>query len=202
MTEVIITSGANGGLNAFILAIVNDGDEVVLFEPTYPLYLDHVRMANGVIKPVPLEYKDNEWKYDPEVLRKTFSDKTKLFIFNNPNNPAGKRFSREEIEEISKILEEFPHVFVISDEVYDFLTFDDKEHLHFASFRNNYEKTLTLFSGGKLLNCTGWKIGWGIGPAKLVRFGGVLANAIFYCCNSPGQVAFARSLDKAWNCEY
>lgn len=95
-------------------------------------------------------------------MRNTLSSKTKLFLFNNPNNPTGKCFTREELQTITDILAEFPHVFILSDEVYDFLTFDNKEHILIANLGNNYEKTISLFSGGKLFNCTGWKVGWAI----------------------------------------
>ena len=128
------------------------------------MYFDHARMRDAIIKPVPLEFNGTTWTFNPETLRQTLSSKTKLLIFNNPNNPTGKCFTREELETITKILEEFPHVFVLSDEVYDFLTFDKREHILFATLGNNYEKTISLFSGGKLFNCTGWKVGWAIGP--------------------------------------
>jgi aspartate/methionine/tyrosine aminotransferase len=132
MTEVIITMGALGGIMSFIMAFVNEGDEVCLFEPTYPLYLDHIRICGGKVKGVPLDFSEGTFRFDPEKLRQTLSEKTKLFIFNNPNNPAGKCFTREEIEQISKVLEEFPHILVLSDEVYEHLTFDDRQHVFFA----------------------------------------------------------------------
>lgn len=167
------------------MALVEPGDEVIVFEPCFPMYIDHVRLANGNYKPVPLEFKDGTWRFDPVLLRNTLSDKTKLLILNSPHNPTGKCFTRAEMEEISKILEDFPNVIVMSDEVYDFLTFDGNEHVHFATIGNNYEKTFTIFSGGKLFNCTGWKVGWTIAPPKLLRLGGIISNTVFYCFNTP-----------------
>lgn len=98
LNEVMVTQGANGGLNSFIMAFVNEGDEIAMFEPSFPMYFDHIRIAGGVVKTVPLEFKEDTWKFDPENLRKALSDKTTVFIFNNPNNPTGKCFTREEIE--------------------------------------------------------------------------------------------------------
>ena len=87
-----------------------------------------------------------------------------MFIFNNAQNPTGKIFTKEEMETIAEILKEFPNVIVLSDEVYDFLTFDGKPFLPFASLGDNFNRTVTVYSGGKLFNATGWKCGWAIGP--------------------------------------
>ena len=197
MKEVLISPGANGALHAFLLAFLNKGDEVVVIEPCFPLYLDHIRLSDATIKHVPLEIKDNgKFELNLDILRKAFSDKTKIFLWNNPNNPTGKNYTREEIEAVSIILEEFPHVVVISDEVYDFLVFDQGKHTLFANVRNNWNKTISIFSGGKLFSATGWKVGWSIGPENLIRMGGIIANTTFYCSGSIQQVAFGKTLHK------
>lgn len=85
---------------------------------------------------------------------------------------------------------------VISDEPYDFLTFDGLSHVCFATVGNNWGRTISVYSAGKLLNATGWKVGWAIGPQSLIYNGGIVANTVFYCFNTPGQVAVANSLDK------
>lgn len=90
------------------------------------------------------------------------------------------------MEQISDILDDCPHVLTISDEVYDFLTFDGLEHTCFASIRNNWERTISIFSGGKLFNATGWKTGWCIGPKQLLYVGEIISNSVYYCCNTPG----------------
>ena len=89
------------------------------------------------------------------------------------------------MDQISEILDECPHVLVISDEVYEMLTFDGLPHVGFATIGNNWDRTITVFSGGKLLNATGWKVGWAIGPEKLLYLAGVIANTMFYCINTP-----------------
>lgn len=108
LTEILITPGANGALHAFISAFINPGDEIAMFDPQFPLYLDHIRICSGTVKSCPLEIKDGQWTFDPQKLRDTLSDKTRMFIFNNPHNPTGKNFTKEEIEQISKVLDEFP----------------------------------------------------------------------------------------------
>lgn len=116
---------------------------------------------------------------------------------NNAQNPTGKVFTVDEMKQIADILKEHPQVMVISDEVYDFLTFDDTKFVPFASIGDNYNKTVTVWSGGKLFNATGWKCGWGIGPAQIIKQAGLHAYASLYCSNTPVQVAMSRSLDKS-----
>lgn len=129
---------------------------------------------------VPLYLDNNEWKFDPEVLRAALTKRTtKVFIFNSPHNPCGKVFTRQEMQQISDILDDCPHVLTISDEVYDFLTFDGHAHIHFATVGNNWNRTITVFSGGKLFNATGWKVGWAIGPEKLIYQGGIVSNVVY-----------------------
>ena len=200
MKEILVTQGANGALCAFINAFVNPGDEVVSFEPMFPLYLDHTEFATsgGQITGVPLRLVDGIWKFDAAELRAALSKPTcKVFVFNTPHNPTGKVFTREEIQEISDILDDCPHVLTLSDEVYDFATFDGRTHVSFATVGNNWDRTISIFSGGKLFNATGWKVGWTIGPERLLHHGRIVANTVFYCFNTPGQVAMANSLDKA-----
>ena len=98
MKEILVTPGANGALHAFISAYVNEGDEVAMFDPQFPLYLDHIRICNGVVRSIPLEYKDGNWTFDIEKVRSTLTKNTKIFIFNNPHNPTGKNFTLAEME--------------------------------------------------------------------------------------------------------
>ena len=138
--------------------------------------------------------KDDKWQIDFESLEAAMSEKTRILLLNTPQNPTGKVFSREELEKISAIVDKYPRCFVLSDEVYDFLTFDGREHVHFATIGDNWKRTISVFSGGKMFNATGWKVGWGIGPKELVRQGVVINDTINFCHNVPGQVAFAKSL--------
>ena len=94
LTEVLGTLGANGSLHSFIQGWLNPGDELVTFEPMFPMYLDHIEMSGGRLRAVPLNYSDKEWMFNPEELRKALSaPNVKVFIFNSPHNPTGKVFS-------------------------------------------------------------------------------------------------------------
>jgi len=187
LTEIMVTNGANASIFVLLQALVNDGEEIIAFEPYFPPYLEHIEYAKGHYKTVPLELNEKgEWTFNPELLRKTLTSKTKVLILNNSHNPTGKCFSRKELEEISKILDEYPNVVVLSDEVYEFLTYDNNEHLLFANIGNNFNRTLSIFSGGKLFCATGWKIGWTVGPAELLKNAHVISNTVYYGFNSPG----------------
>lgn len=202
--EMLITNGANGSMDVLLQAFCGDEkDEVIFIEPFFPQYLGHTQFARGNIRAVPLYVgEDNEWHLDLDILKDTLNENTRVLILNTPHNPTGKVFSLKELEEISDILEEYPHVYVISDDVYDFLTFDDHTHHIFANIKDNWKKTVTIFSGGKILCCTGWKIGWCFGPAEIVRQAVVFNDTCTYCHNVPGQMAVARSLKTAYEEEY
>ncbi|CAI2369728.1 unnamed protein product [Moneuplotes crassus] len=202
--EVLICNGANGCMNTLLQAMLSDEkDEVIFIEPFFPQYLGHAQFARGSIRTVPLLVgDDNQWHLDLDVLKETLNENTRCIILNTPHNPTGKVFTKAELQEISDILEEYPHVYVISDDVYDFLTFEGHEHHIFATLGDNWKKTITIFSGGKVLCCTGWKVGWAIGPADILRQTVVFNDCCTYCHNVPGQVAVARSLKAAREEEY
>lgn len=111
----------------------------------------------------------DNWVLDFDSFEKAFNENTRVFLFNTPHNPTGKVFTKEEMEKISAVLDKWPKVKVISDEVYDFLCFDNHKHINFATVGNNWDRTISVFSGGKMLNATGWKVGWAFGPAHLIK---------------------------------
>ena len=93
-------------------------------------------------------------------------------------------------------MKDFPHVIVLSDEVYEYLTFDNNEFIHFASIDDNFHKTISVFSGGKLFCCTGWKVGWAIAPKFFMKAVALIINGLVYSTNHPAQIAMSKSLDK------
>jgi kynurenine aminotransferase len=140
-----------------------------MFEPSYPCYYDHITYAGGVVKGAALDFVDGDWVVNFDNFKNALSPKTKVVILNNAQNPTGKVFTVEEMNKISEILKEYPKIVVISDEVYDFLVFDDTKFVRYATLGDNYAKTITVWSGGKLFNVTGWKCGWAIGPAPIIK---------------------------------
>jgi aspartate/methionine/tyrosine aminotransferase len=127
-------------------------------------------------------FRDDQgkWQYDFEKFEQCINEKTKAVIITNPHNPTGKVFTREELEKLSAILDKYPQVIVISDDVYYFLPFDGMKYEVFADIGNNYQRTLTVYSAGKMMNCTGWRTGWVIGPKELVKYATLVhENSVF-----------------------
>ena len=182
---------------------LNNGDEVVIFTPCFPIYNQQVELAGGVVNEVPYKFNGSRYVFDTEVLRAALKrPQTKLLLINSPSNPTGKVFSLEELQIITEILDECPHVIVINDAVYDFLVYDDHQHHVFANIGNNWERTITIYSGGKLINATGWKIGWVIANKKLMTLLNPITFALFISFNYPCQAAmgkaFHRFFAKGW----
>src|SRR5262249_46655070 len=151
-------------LHAAIFCFVDPGDEVIVFEPFYDCYLPCVRMAGGV--PVAVTLRAPSFRFDPDELRAAFSPRTKPIILNTPHNPTATVRSRDELTLIAELSQEFD-VFAISDEVYEHVVFDGGTHVRLATLPGMWERTLTLGGAGKTFSCTGWRIGWAIGPAPL-----------------------------------
>jgi aspartate/methionine/tyrosine aminotransferase len=142
-------------------------------------------MAGAKVRFVPLEFKDGKWSFNQDNLKSVLSDKTKVLILNNAHNPTGKLFTDSELHTISDIIKEYPHLIVLSDDVYEYLVFDGKETILFASIADNWNRTVSVFSGGKLFSATGWKVGWGIGPADIINAASIVSTTTVYCINAP-----------------
>jgi aspartate/methionine/tyrosine aminotransferase len=157
MREVLVTSGATEALSDAINALVEPGDEVVLIEPLYDCYLPLVRRAGGIPKLVRVTPPD--WKLDAGALAAAFSPRTKAVLLNNPQNPAAKVFSREELELIATLCVRHD-AYVIADEVYEHIVFDGRRHISMLSLPGMRERTVAIGSAGKSFSLTGWKVGY------------------------------------------
>ena len=170
-TEVMVTSGATEALAASILALVEPGDEVVLFEPLYDSYLPMVQRAGAVARVVPLSPPD--WALPREALAAAFSDKTKFVLMNSPNNPTGKVFTADELRFMAGLLEKHD-AYAICDEVYEHLIFDDREHIPLITLPGMRERCVRIGSAGKTFSMTSWKVGYVTAAPSLL---GVIAKA-------------------------
>lgn len=198
--ELTVSVGATEGIYASLQSLINPGDEVVLMEPCFDIYRAQVQMAGGVCQFVPLHPPSEDcshWHLNEDELRACFNENTKVLVLNNPHNPTGHVFRREELAMIASVVESFPQVTVITDEVYEHIVFDGHEHVRFGSLPNMWERTLTCSSAGKTFSITGWKIGWVIGPEHLLQ-GVFLTNQwIQFSVCTPLQVAVANILRQA-----
>ncbi|WP_159827069.1 aminotransferase class I/II-fold pyridoxal phosphate-dependent enzyme [Frigoribacterium sp. 9N] len=163
--EVLVTAGATEALAATILAFVDRGDEVVTLEPFYDAYGAVIGLAGGVHVTVPLRGADSV--VDPDELRRAFGPRTRLVVLNDPHNPTGSVLDDATRRLLLELAVEHDAL-VVTDEVYEHLLFDGAAHVPFATLPGAAARTISISSGGKTFNTTGWKIGWLTGPAELV----------------------------------
>jgi N-succinyldiaminopimelate aminotransferase len=189
--EVTITSGVTEALHAALFSIVDPGDEVVVFEPFYDCYVPGIRLAGGT--PVPVTLHAPSFRLDPDELRAAFSPRTKAILINSPHNPTGTVFSRSELTLIAELCQEFDAL-AITDEVYEHIVFDGTKHIRLATLPGMWERTLTLSGAGKTFSCTGWRIGWAIGPVPLQEALCRLRQFTVFTAATPFQSALAAGL--------
>ena len=172
LTQVATAVGCTNALYCALQGMINDGDEVLLLEPAFDVYIAQTKMAGGKCKFIPLRSKSSDnnseksanefFNLDMDELENAITDKTKAFILNTPHNPTGKMFTKEEMEKIAEVMKRHPQVVIIADEVYEHIVFDEETspHISFATIDGMFDRTLTLSSSGKTFSNTGWKIGW------------------------------------------
>lgn len=193
-TEVLVTAGATEALAGALLGLLNNGDEVVVFEPMYDSYMACIAMARAHAVPVLLRpQNDGRYIFDASELRSAISPRTRVILLNTPHNPTGTVFSREELETIASLAKEHDLI-VISDEVYEHLVFDDARHIPMATLDGMCERTITVSSGGKTFNTTGWKIGWACAPSPLLAAVRTAKQFLTYVNGAPFQPAIAAGL--------
>ena len=190
-TEVAVSTGATEAIAAAILGLVDPGDEVIVLEPYYDSYVAVIQMAGAVRRPVTLRAPD--FRLPVDELRAAVTPRTTAILLNSPHNPTGTVLSRDELAAVATIAIEHDLV-VISDEVYEHLTFDGVSHIPIATLPGMFERTLTISSGGKSFSFTGWKVGWATGPADLVRAMVGAKQFLTYSSGSPLQPAIALAL--------
>jgi aspartate/methionine/tyrosine aminotransferase len=192
-TEVTITVGATEAIYLVINALINPSDEVIVLEPFYDSYVASIKMAGGI--PVPVTMHAPSFSVDRGELEKAITSRTKLLILNNPHNPSGKVWSKEELLMISEIAQK-NDLFVMSDEVYEFLLFDGAKHLPTATLEGMFERTITISSAGKTFGLTGWKIGWICANEKVTKACRLIHQYITFSVSTPMQEAVAEGLKR------
>lgn len=220
MNEVAVTVGASQALYLSLQTLVKPGDEVILFEPFFDLYVNQIKLAGGIPVYVPLTfvpYDDcvdaatgGEWVLESGKLENAVSSKTRAIILNSPHNPTGKVFTLTEMKIIAEsAITAGPQCVVISDEVYKYIIHSPPPkhellnvssclgHVHFASLPGMWDRTITVSSAGKTFSATGWQVGWCIGPNHLISPLHQLLPYVQFCASTVIQEALARTLPRA-----
>ncbi|MBC7517500.1 MAG: aminotransferase class I/II-fold pyridoxal phosphate-dependent enzyme [Microbacteriaceae bacterium] len=189
-TEMLVTAGATEALTATILALTEEGDEVVTFEPFYDSYAAAIGLARAVHRTIPLRLPS--FQPDPDDIRAAITNRTRIILINNPHNPTGTVLHHATLTLIVALAHQHDAL-IVSDEVYEHLIFDHP-HTPIASLPGARERTITISSGGKTFSTTGWKIGWAIGPSKIIAAILAVKQFLTYVNGAPFQPAIAVGL--------
>ena len=190
-SEITVTVGATEAIYVAITALINPGDEVIVLEPFYDSYVASIKMAGGI--PVPVTMHAPDFTVDEKELSAAITPKTKLLILNNPHNPTGKVWTKEELSAVSNVVMK-NDLYLISDEVYEFLVFDGIKHLPTATIDGMFERTITISSAGKSFGLTGWKIGWICANPKITNACRLVHQYVTFAVSTPMQEAVAEGL--------
>ena len=190
--EITITCGASEAIASSILAITNPGDEILILEPWYENYVPITYIAQG--KPVFVSLSKEEYSIDEEVLKSNINKKTKAIIINSPHNPTGKVFSAEDFKIISDLCIDH-NIFVITDEIYEYIIFDGLKHLSIGSFDSMKERTITISGFSKTFSVTGWRIGYVAANKELMNGIRKVHDYLTVCAPSLLQYAILKAFD-------
>ncbi len=191
--EVTITPGGTYAIYSSITAVINPGDEVILFEPAYDSYRPNIEINGGV--PVIIKLQHPTYSIDWNEVRSKITTRTRMIMLNSPHNPTGSVLGENDIEQLRSIVEN-SNILILSDEVYEHLIFDGRQHLSLLKYPDLMERSFVCFSFGKAYHCTGWKLGYCIAPAGLTKEFRKVHQFNCFSCHTPSQVALASFLYK------
>lgn len=183
-SEILVTSGATGALYATCLALLNPGDEVIVFEPFYGYHVSTLLSLR--VQPVIVPLAPPDWPLDRDALRKSITPRTRAIIVNTPSNPSGKVFNPEELQSIAALAIEHD-LFVITDEIYEYFLFDGNRHLSIATLPGMAERTITISGLSKTFSITGWRVGYLTASASWIPSIGYFHDLTYVCSPAPLQ---------------
>jgi aminotransferase len=190
-SEVLVASGATGALYAALLALLDPGDEVVLFEPFYGYHLNTLEALR--IKPVTVPLELGDWAFDLDLLRAAITPRTRAVMVNSPSNPCGKVFSRAELEAIAEIVQEHD-LFLFTDEIYEYFLYDGNQHISPATLPGMAERTISVSGLSKTFSITGWRIGYLTASSRWLPSIAYFHDLTYVCAPSPLQYGAAAGL--------
>jgi aminotransferase len=191
-TDIIVSAGATGAFYCACLALLNPGDEVIIFEPYYGYHINTLLAANAVPVYVPL--KAPEWSFSLDDLEKIITPRTKGIMVNTPSNPSGKIFTQDELEEIGQFASKH-ELFVFTDEIYEYFIYDGKRHISPGSIPLIADQTISISGYSKTFSITGWRIGYSVCNEKWAKMIGYINDLVYVCAPSPLQLGVARGIN-------
>ena len=190
-TDITVTPGGTYAIYTALTTVLKPGDEVIVFEPTYDSYIPNIETNGAIPILIPLVYPD--YSIDWDLVKQKLSPKTKMIMLNSPHNPTGSILSKNDIEQLRAIVKD-TNLFILSDEVYEHLIFDDKKHESMLCYPDLLERSFVCFSFGKTYHCTGWKMGYCIAPAPMMKEFRKIHQYNCFSCHSSVQFAIAEYL--------
>jgi aminotransferase len=191
-TQITVTCGATEGMIAALKALINPGDEVVIFEPFYENYGPDTLLSGATPRYVTLRPPD--WSFDPGELAAAFNSRTKAVVMNTPNNPTGKVFSRDEMEQIAGLCRQWD-CYCVSDEIYEYILYGQAEHISMASLPGMADRAVTINSVSKTYSATGWRVGWVIASPEVTAAVKKVHDFLTVGAPAPLQEAVAAALE-------
>jgi len=195
-TEITITPGGTYAIYSSLTAILQPGDEVIVFEPAYDSYIPNVEINGAIAVKINLvfpDHKSDSYRIDWDAVRNAITQKTKAILINSPHNPTGSVISAADIEQLRSVVKD-TNIFIVSDEVYEHLIFDKLAHQSILRYPDLLQRSFVCFSFGKIYNCTGWKLGYCVAPAKLTKEFRKVHQFNAFSCFTPTQVALTTFL--------
>lgn len=189
--EITVTAGATQAIFTAIMALINEGDEVILFTPAYDCYAPAVELAGG--KPVYVQLNNKDYSIDWKQVKKMVTRHTRMILVNTPHNPTGSVLTKKDIDELTKITKD-NDIMILSDEVYEHIVFDGQPHVSMARYPELAERSIIVYSFGKTFHVTGWKTGYAVGPANLMEEFRKVHQFNVFTANAPIQYALASFL--------
>ncbi len=190
-SEITITPGGTYAIYSSLTAILQPGDEVIVFEPAYDSYIPNVEINGAKTIPISLIYPG--YRIDWPAVNNAINPKTKAIIINSPHNPTGSVISKEDIDQLRSAVKD-KDIFIVSDEVYEHLIFDEIPHQSILRYPDLFQRSFVCFSFGKTYNCTGWKLGYCVAPPELTKEFRKVHQFNAFSCFTPAQVALTSFL--------
>ena len=194
--EITITSGATQAIYAVLTALLRENDEVIIFEPAYDSYVPSIQLSGA--KPIYIKMNAPDYKIPWDAVKRVMNTRTRMIIINSPHNPTGTMLTADDIDQLNRIVRG-SNIFVLSDEVYEHIVFDDNHHYSMLMHPELYNRSICTFSFGKTFHTTGWKVGYCVAPAYLMKEIRKIHQFMVFSVSTPMQYAIAEYLQNEDN---